>query len=114
MIATDKIKKVVVITIFFKIIFLSKKIKILKDGLTITQIADRLSRNKSSIYREIKSGTVELRNSDWSIRKEYSAYHSIIVHQHAMSKTGKKKKLATLMPDLLNYIQNKLNAKYSP
>lgn len=87
---------------------------LLKDGLTITQIADRLSRNKSSIYREIKSGTVELRNSDWSIRKEYSAYHSIIVHQHAMSKTGKKKKLTTLMPDLLNYIQNKLNAKYSP
>ena len=33
---------------------------LLKDGLTITQIADRLSRNKSSIYREIKSGTVEL------------------------------------------------------
>ena len=41
---------------------------LLKDGLTITQIADRLSRNKSSIYREIKSGTVELRNSDWNTK----------------------------------------------
>ena len=45
----------------------------LKDGLTPCQVAERLGKHFTTIYKEIKKGTVTLRNSDWTERKEYCA-----------------------------------------
>lgn len=45
----------------------------LKDGLTPKQIADRLGKHYTTIYKEIKKGTVTFRNTDWTERTEYCA-----------------------------------------
>nr|MDE7314844.1 IS30 family transposase [Mucispirillum sp.] len=87
---------------------------LLKAKVKVSEIAKILNRNKSTIYREIKQGKVSFRNSDWSIRQEYSAYHSLNVRQASMSKTGRKLLYTEMSPDLLSYIQNKLDYKYSP
>ena len=63
---------------------------LLKSNMTVEEIAKLLDRAISTIYREIKRGTVEFRNSDWSVRKEYSAYYSLIIREQLMSKTGRK------------------------
>ena len=82
--------------------------------MKVEEIAKLLDRDISTIYREIKRGTVEFRNSDWSVRKEYSAYYSLNVRQGMMSKTGRKLLYKELSPELLSYIQKKLDDKYSP
>ena len=87
---------------------------LLKTKMKVSAIAKLLKRNISTIYREIKRGTVEFRNSDWSIREEYSAYYSLTIRQESMSKTGRKLLYTELSPDLLSYIQSKLDDKYSP
>ena len=87
---------------------------LLKSNMTVEEIAKLLDRAISTIYREIKRGTVEFRNSDWSVRKEYSAYYSLNVRQGMMSKTGRTLLYTALSPELLSYIQKKLDDKYSP
>ena len=87
---------------------------LLKSKMKVEEIAKLLDRAISTIYREIKRGTVEFRNSDWSVRKEYSAYYSLNVRQGMMSKTGRKLLYKELDPELLSYIQKKLDDKYSP
>ena len=87
---------------------------LLKSKMKVKEIAKLLNRDISTIYREIKRGTVEFRNSDWSIRHEYSAYYALSVRQSLMSKTGRKLLYTELSPELLSYIQNKLKDKYSP
>ena len=87
---------------------------LLKSNMTVEEIAKLLDRAISTIYREIKRGTVEFRNSDWSVRKEYSAYYSLNVRQGMMSKTGRTLLYTALSPELLSYIQSKLDDKYSP
>ena len=63
---------------------------LLKSNMTVEEIAKLLDRAISTIYREIKRGTVEFRNSDWSVRKEYSDYYSLIIREQLMSKNGRK------------------------
>ena len=87
---------------------------LLKSKMKVKEIAKLLNRDISTIYREIKRGTVEFRNSDWSIRQEYSAYYALSVRQSLMSKTGRKLLYTELSSELLSYIQNKLKDKYSP
>ena len=87
---------------------------LLKGKFKESEIANLLGRHVSTIYREIKRGTVEFRNSDWSVRKEYSAYYSLNVRQGMMSKTGRTLLYTALSPELLSYIQSKLDDKYSP
>ena len=87
---------------------------LLKSNMTVEEIAKLLDRAISTIYREIKRGTLEFRNSDWSVRKEYSAYYSLIIREQLMSKTGRKLLYKELDPELLSYIQKKLDDKYSP
>ena len=87
---------------------------LLKSKMKVKDISKLLNRDISTIYREIKRGTVEFRNSDLSIRQEYSAYYALNVRQSLMSKTGRKLLYTELSPELLSYIQNKLNDKYSP
>lgn len=45
----------------------------LKDGQKPKQIASALGKHYTTIYKEIKKGTVELMNSDLTYRKEYCA-----------------------------------------
>ena len=87
---------------------------LLKSKMKVKEIAKLLNRDISTIYREIKRGTVEFRNSDWSIRQEYSGYYALSVRQSLMSKTGRKLLYTELSSELLSYIQNKLKDKYSP
>ena len=87
---------------------------LLKTKTKVREIANLLNRDISTIYREIKRGTVEFRNSDLSIRKEYSAYYSLNVRKELMSKSGRKLLYRDLHPELLSYIQSKLDDKYSP
>ena len=87
---------------------------LLKAKMKVKEISKLLNRDISTIYREIKRGTVEFKNSDWSIRKEYSAYYSLNIRQVLMSKSGRKLLYRDLHPELLSYIQSKLDDKYSP
>lgn len=87
---------------------------LLKAKMRVKEIAKLLNRDISTIYREIKRGTVEFRNSDWSIRKEYSAYYYLNIRQAIMSKSGRRLLYPEMSPDLLSYIQKKLDDKYSP
>ena len=87
---------------------------LLKAKMKVSEIAQILEKHISTIYREIKRGTVEFRNSDLSIRKEYSAYYSLNVRKELMSKSGRKLLYRDLHPELLSYIQSKLDDKYSP
>ena len=82
---------------------------LLKSKMKVKEIAKLLNRDISTIYREIKRGTVEFRNSDWSVRKEYSAYYLLIIREQLMSKTGRKLLYKELDPELLSYIQKKLD-----
>ena len=79
-----------------------------------SEIANLLGRHVSTIYREIKRGTVEFRNSDWSMRQEYSAFYSLTIRAELMSNTGRKLLYTALSPELLSYIQSRLDDKYSP
>ncbi|MCI9314923.1 MAG: IS30 family transposase [Lachnospiraceae bacterium] len=45
----------------------------LKDGKTPKEIAARLGRHYTTIYKEIAKGTVTFKNPDWTYRKEYCA-----------------------------------------
>lgn len=45
----------------------------LKDGLSVMQIAQRLGRARSTIYREIARGTTLQRNSDYLFYRQYFA-----------------------------------------
>ena len=87
---------------------------LLKVKFKASEIAKLLGRHVSTIYREIKRGTVEFRNSDLSIRKEYSAYYSLNVRKELMNKSGRKLLYRDLHPELLSYIQSRLDDKYSP
>lgn len=84
---------------------------LLKAKMKVSEIAQILEKHISTIYREIKRGTVEFRNGDWSIRQEYSAYYALSVRQLLMSKTGRKLLYTELSSELLSYIQNKLKDK---
>lgn len=87
---------------------------LLKVKFKESEIANLLGRHVSTIYREIKRGTVEFRNSDWSMRQEYSAFYSLTIRAELMSNTGRKLLYTALSPELLSYIQSKLDDKYSP
>ena len=87
---------------------------LLKVKFKASEIAKLLGRHVSTIYREIKRGTVEFRNSDWSMRQEYSAFYSLTIREELMSNTGRRLLYTALSPELLSYIQSKLDDKYSP
>ena len=87
---------------------------LLKVKFKASEIAKLLGRHVSTIYREIKRGTVEFRNSDWSMRQEYSAFYSLTIRGELMSNTGRTLLYTALSPELLSYIQSKLDDKYSP
>ena len=86
---------------------------LLKMNVKVSEISKLLCRHISTIYREIKRGMVDFRNSDWNVRKEYCAYYSLNIRRELMSKTGRKLQY-NIEYGLLDYIQSKLDEKYSP
>ncbi len=63
---------------------------LLKAKVSVLKTAKILCRAKSTIYQEINQGIVKFRKSDYSVRKEYSAYYSLNIRQDSMGKTGRK------------------------
>lgn len=84
---------------------------LLKAKKTKKEIAELLDVSERTIYREIKRGKVELLNSDYTYRKEYSAQLSQSKYRKNLQgylKIGKNIKLA-------NHIENLIiHKKFSP
>lgn len=88
-----------------------------KQGFGVNKISRMLGVNKSTISRELKRGLLELKNSDLSMRVEYSVYHSLVKRKEAKKKQGRHKKISKnidMYKELLGYIQEQLEAKRSP
>ncbi len=81
----------------------------LKQGFKQSEISRLLDRSRSTISREVRRGTILLKNSDLSDRQKYSGYYSSILRYEKKSKTGRKKS-ARIM-ELLPYIQDLLKKK---
>ncbi|MGL6065259.1 MAG: IS30-like element ISCth2 family transposase, partial [Fusobacteriaceae bacterium] len=78
------------------------------------EIAELLKKTVSSINREIKKGLVELKNTDLSMRLEYSSQKAEQVSVRRASNKGKTIKLGK-DHKLANHIENKIkNEKWSP
>lgn len=88
--------------------------KALKNGTTPTTIADALGKHFTTIYKEIKKGTVTLLNHDLTTRKEYSAQAA----QYTTEKRGHAKGIMYKLADdrpLLDRIAYLIKEKhYSP
>lgn len=77
------------------------------------EIGDELDRHRTTIKREINKGTVELRNSDYSIRKEYVAARGQEIYDNNATAKGPKIKLAK-EHKLADFIEEKIEENYSP
>uniref|UniRef100_UPI0026095BFD hypothetical protein n=1 Tax=uncultured Brachyspira sp. TaxID=221953 RepID=UPI0026095BFD len=49
----------------------------------VSEISNLLCRHISTIYQEFSQGTVKFLKSDWSVKKEYRAYNSLICLSHS-------------------------------
>lgn len=84
-----------------------------KEGLSATAIGKRLNRSKRTIERELKRGMVELKNSDWTMRKEYSAVAAQNIHDEKATAKGPALKIGN-DHKLVKYIESSIKAGYSP
>ena len=75
---------------------------LLGEGYGVTVIAQRLNRNKSTISREIKRGTVKQLNSDLTERTEYYADTGEMVYTRNRKRSQKPLK-ATWCVEFLAY-----------
>lgn len=96
---------------------LNEKIKIevyRKEGLSITAIANKFKRDKSTISREISRNEVVQRNTDLTQRLEYYGDTAQIKYEKRRKNSGAKIKLAKCF-HAIKYIEEKiLNEKWSP
>lgn len=77
-------------------------------------IGELLGKDRRTIDREVKSGTIKLRNSDLTEREEYCADVGQRKHDERASNKGSGLKIGN-DHDLVKYIENKIiNEKYSP
>lgn len=65
----------------------------LKAGLSVLKIATLLNRSRSTIYREIKQGTVEFLNSDLTKKKVYVADTGQLVTDERQANKGRNLKI---------------------
>lgn len=86
----------------------------LKDGLSVMQIAERLGKHFTTIYKEIKKGTVQLLNSDLTYRYEYCADRAQAVTKERSHNKGIDIKLGSdyALHDYIVHLVKDL--KYSP
>lgn len=91
------------------------KIEALLDkGCKSSEIARQLNRSKSTIYREIKRGTVVLKQSDLSEKAVYRYDHGHLKYKDMQENKGRPLKIGYDYT-LSRYIEDKiLNDKYSP
>ncbi|MDE6318223.1 MAG: IS30 family transposase [Lachnospiraceae bacterium] len=88
--------------------------KSLKNGITPMEIAETLGKHFTTIYKEIKKGTVTLLNYDLTMREEYCADTAQIMTEKRGHNKGIMYKLSTDKP-LLDRIAYLIKEKhYSP
>lgn len=86
----------------------------LKEGISKVKIAKKIGVSERTIYREIKRGTIELKDSEWRCYKVYDAEYAQRKYEENQSnkegnlKIGNNHKLAEYLEDLI------LKQKYSP
>lgn len=87
---------------------------LLKEKYTPKQIAERLHRHKSTIYREIKRGTVEMIDTNLKPYTKYCADTAQNKYDENKLNKGTTLKIGTDL-ELANFIEEKIiNEKYSP
>lgn len=85
-----------------------------KEGKTASEISQRLGRHVRTIERELKRGSIELRNSDWTYRYEYCADRAQAIYLENAKNKGPELKIGN-DHKLANYIEDRiLKDKYSP
>jgi len=85
-----------------------------KETMTAKAIASRLGRDRRTIERELQIGKVQLKNSDWSDREEYSAEVAQHKHEERGSRKGPSLKIGHDHA-LAQHIEDKIKRdKYSP
>ncbi len=101
----------------FKHITKSDRIKIealLKAGHDKKEIADMIGVHISTIYREVKRGTFEALNSDWTTETRYSPDIADQKYRENLKEKGADIKIGKDM-ELANYIEDKIvNEDLSP
>ena len=86
----------------------------IKEHISVSDIAKILHKDRSCIYREIKRGTVELLNSDLTVRKEYLADYAQNDYEKKKINHSPGLKIDTEL-GLHDYIEKKIiQEKYSP
>lgn len=86
----------------------------LKEGLTKSLIAEKIGVSERTIYREIKRGTIELKDSQWRNYEVYDATYAQDNYERKQSqkegslKIGKNHKLINYLEEMI------LKKKYSP
>lgn len=86
----------------------------LKEGMTKVRIAKEIGVSERTIYREIKRGTIRLKDSEWRYYKVYDAHYAQNRYEdnqrrkEGSLKIGNNHKLAEYLEHLI------LKSKYSP
>lgn len=88
--------------------------KSLKNGINVVEIAEALGKHFTTIYKEIKKGTVTLLNYDLTMREEYCADTAQIMTEKRGHNKGIMYKLSTDKPllDRISYLIKERH--YSP
>ena len=84
-----------------------------KQGKNFKEIGEELDRHRTTISREIKKGTVELLNTDYSTREEYVAERGQEVYDNNATAKGPKIKIAK-EHELSEFIEEKIKENYAP
>ena len=84
-----------------------------KQNKNYTEIGKELNCHRTTISREIKKGEVELKNTDWSTRIEYSARKGQKVYEENNTAKGRNLKIGK-NKDLAKFIEEKILELRSP
>lgn len=87
---------------------------LLKNGKTVNEISKELNRSRSTIYAEIKRGTVVQRNSDLTEKSIYLADYAQRDYDLKKHEKGRYLKIGNDM-EFVKFVENKIkNERYSP
>lgn len=87
---------------------------LLKNRKTVKEIAEELNRSKSTIYAEIKRGTVVQRNSDLTEKRVYLADYAQRDYDLKKHEKGRYLKIGNDM-EFVRFVENKIkNERFSP
>ena len=78
-----------------------------------TEIGEELNCHRTTISREIKKGLVELKNTDWSYRKEYVPDKAQEIYDQNSTAKGPDLKIGA-NKELAEFIEEKIKEKRSP